>query len=396
LRSWPSTPGCKHPAGRPLCGQGSWRCAAIAGLLAWALTSPLQAHPPEEPPQEAAERDDELPAGFEPGWLPTAAAVFPGVVFHGTGLWLAGDADTAYDLARVQAIGLVTTTVGLLGIYGTGASQKTIAALYPTTLVGSAGFIVPWLADLYGASTGGRAAGAKLSLAPVEARAGFAYAYDPIFDYANFGFARADLRVEPVTLSPQAWVALDDDNQRLRLQADARLLGPRAGERQPPADGSFVDLETAVTYHRFGTERFETLTVEAAVATRYDMRRLGASLRGSFAELAVGLGAQTADHYTSPTGLGNKLDGLLLVRSAFGVYLGSQGRYGEAKLYYDHRHDDFAAGSGLGTRVDGIAGHVGLEGFYYPFARWGAFADLQAGSAYLALLGVTFRYGDQR
>lgn len=390
MRPWPSTPGCIRASRRSL-------CVLLAALAFLCVAAPLEAHPSGDPPEEVVNQsDDELPEGFEPGWLPTAAAVFPGVLLHGTGLWLAGDADAAYDLARVQAIGLVAGTAGFLGVYGTGASQKTIAALYPLTLVGTAAFVMPWFADIYGASVGGRKADADLALAPVEARAGFAHIYDPVFEYQNFGVVSADLRVEPVTLTPQAWFAIDDDNQRLRLQADVRLFGPRAGGGPRPADGSYVDLETAATYHRFGTDGFETLTVEAAAAGRYDLRRISASLRGSFAELAVGLGAQTVDHHTSPTGFGHTLDGLLLMRTAFGVYLGSEGRYGEAKLYYDHRHDDFAAGSGLGTRVDGIVGHVGLDAFYYPFARWGAFADIQAGSAYLGLIGVTYRYGESR
>ena len=99
-------------------------------------------------------------------------------------------------------------------------------------------------------------------------------------------------------------------------------------------------------------------------------------------------------HGYSNTELGEDFSGLLLMRTAYGVYFGPSGnRYGEAKIFYNHRHDDFIAGSGFNSDIDGLFGNVGLEGFYYLSDNWGVFADFRAAAAYMALAGVTFRYG---
>jgi hypothetical protein len=343
--------------------------------------------------EEAVAEQVELPEDFDPGFWPTAAAVFPGVLFHGSGLWLAGADDAAYEVARVQAIGLVTTTLSLIGIYTTGASEDTIGLFAYPGLVGVSAFVMPWFADIYGSSVGGRTASARQALAPIEARAGYMYVHDPVFDYDHFTYAEAEVRLEPVRLVPKAWVSLDNDNQQLRFEGIGRLIGPRAGERATRPDGSFLDLEGAVTYHSF-EEGFKSLVVESSLAGRYDLRRLSPVLQGSFYELSLGLGGQFFGYDAPDAELGEDLSALLLMETAFGVYFGpSADRYGEAKVYYDHRHDGFVRGLGLASQVDGVMGHVGAEGFYYLGDNWGAFADFKAGSTYTAMGGLTFRYG---
>lgn len=386
-----------------------WRRGRLWGLCAvligWMMASPAVAQAQQEERAQAtdspvvldgeqtAAAEQELPAEFEPGALPTLAAIFPGVLFHGTGLWLAGADEAAYELARIEAVGLLTMAAGIVGVYATGASRDTIELLYYPSLVGMSAFVTPWFADIYGSAVGGRQADARQALAPVEARAGYAYVYDPVFDYRHFSYAQAEVRLEPVRLVPSAWISVDDDNQRLRLEGIGRLLGPRASERATRPDGSFLDLETAVTYHNF-SEGFQTLTLETQLAGRYDMRRLSPVLRGSFYELALGAGAQLFGYAVDDGELGEDVSALLLMRTAYGVYLGPSGdRYGEAKIYYDHRHDDFAAGININGQADGLMGHVGAKGFYYLGKNWGAFADLTAGSGYVALGGITFRYG---
>lgn len=252
---------------------------------------------------------------------------------------------------------------------------------------------MPWFADIYGSSVGGRTASARQALAPIEARAGYMYVYDPVFEYDHFTYAEAEVRLEPVRLVPKAWISVDNDNQRLRFEGIGRLFGPRAGERATRPDGSFLDLEGAVTYHNF-EEGFESLVIESSVAGRYDLRRLSPVLQGSFYELSLGLGGQFFGYDAPDAELGEDLSALLLMDTAFGVYFGpSADRYGEAKVYYDHRHDGFVRGLGLASQVDGVMGHVGAEGFYYLGDNWGAFADFKAGSTYTAMGGLTFRYG---
>lgn len=50
--------------------------------------------------------------GFEPGLLPAAAALLPGLVLHGAGHWLAGDRATAWRLLAAQGTGLGLLAVG--------------------------------------------------------------------------------------------------------------------------------------------------------------------------------------------------------------------------------------------------------------------------------------------
>lgn len=367
----------------------------VAGPVRASADDDDETLPDDSPVVDATDREEEeLPAEFEAGALPTAAALFPGLLLHGSGLYVAGDKQGAYALATAQAIGLLGATVGLLTVYGSAASRRVINPIYYGSLASVSALAVSWFADIYGASVGGRSDEARVRLPPLEARAGYAYIHDTQFDYAHFGHARADFRLEPIHFAPEAWIGLNDDNQRFRLGSDVRFYGPRSAPADAAADGTFLDLETGVTYHNFGTEEFEYMVFEAGLGGRYDLRRISPTLRGSFTELSLGVGSQMHGYDGEGTQLGEDFSSLLLMRTAFGLYLDPPGApYGEVKLYYNHRHDDFAGGSSFNTTVDGLMGHGGLEGFYYPGRHWGLFADLQAGSAYLALAGLTFRYG---
>ncbi|HEX6245763.1 MAG TPA: hypothetical protein VFZ61_32790, partial [Polyangiales bacterium] len=88
----------------------------------------------------------------------------------------------------------------------------------------------------------------------------------------------------------------------------------------------------------------------------------------------------------------NNAFGMLLARFGFGVYVGSGPRSGEAQLYYDHRHDDFAAGLGVKGIASGPLGHFGLSGRYYVTQAWGASALIELGSAVVAGLNLCYRH----
>ena len=71
---------------------------------------------------------------------------------------------------------------------------------------------------------------------------------------------------------------------------------------------------------------------------------------------------------------------MLLARFGFGMYLGDPAeRGGEVVVYYDHRHDDFAAGLKLTGLGSGIPGHFGAEARYYFGHRIRAFARCPSG-----------------
>jgi len=328
------------------------------------------------------------PPPFHPGAAAKGAAIFPGLVLHGTGHLVARDRRTAYRLMALEGAGLGLTAAGFATLAATGASRHLSPVIFATPVAGVGLFIVSWLADVQGVTMPAGGRGAPLLGAPVlEARLGTRYVYDPTVAYGTLVGPALDLRWRRWRLSPGAWIATAGHNVRANLEAGFRFAGPRPGAEA--ADGSHVEAALGATHHRF-RENFDLTVLEAQARGRVDLRRLGPSLSGSFAEWGLGLGwALTHFHVGARE---TDADGLLLARFGYGLYFGqAPGRTGEVMAYYDHRHDDYAGGLKLTGLGSGAAGHVGLEGTFYVFARWGLRIEAQAGSAYLAGLALVHR-----
>jgi hypothetical protein len=88
------------------------------------------------------------------------------------------------------------------------------------------------------------------------------------------------------------------------------------------------------------------------------------------------------------------LEHVLLGRFGFGVTLrGLSAPGSEAVVYYDHRHDDYAAGLQLNGIGSGVAGHFGASVRWFFLESFGIAADAQVGSAYLGGASLLFRPG---
>ena len=125
---------------------------------------------------------------------------------------------------------------------------------------------------------------------------------------------------------------------------------------------------------------------------RLDLSHVGYSLRGAFVEGHVGAGLEFYDFTVPGANIGDDASGLLLVRFGFGVYLGdSRARTGEVLLYYDHRHDDYAAGMGVAGIASGVLGHVGTSAHYYLTPSFALTLLCEVGSAAVAGLGLRYR-----
>lgn len=363
--------------------------------LALAVSSPVGAQPidasPEaDPPaaEPAAEpTQDAPPEGFEPGVWPALAAVVPGVLIHGSGHYVAGDGETAAELLIAQGVGLGMIIVGGGVLAASGASRRLIGVTSTVALSGVGLFFVPMLPDIYGAATGGRDA-PPARLPRLTARLGYAWVHDPQFAYDHFSTVGLDARLGPVTLASSAWIALDDDNARLRQRVDYRLLGDNLG---PLDDGSALDVQTAVTWHRYGTDGFSVLSGELALDGRYDLRNMSPTLDGSFVLGALGWGMEFYTYDVPGLGFAEDIAEMLLLRFGWGLYFA--GRRGELSVYYDHRKDGFAAGLGTKGLGGGIPGHLGLTADFAIDERWVIDLDVQVGSAYVAGVGVRYRYG---
>jgi hypothetical protein len=335
-------------------------------------------------------RADE-PAGAPPpdrGPASVGAAVFPGVLVHGAGHWVAGDRRTGYRLLAMEGVGLGLAAGGLATLAATGASRHLSPVIFATPVAGAGLFIVSWLADVQGVALPSGARGAPLLTAPVlEARLGTRYVHDPTIEYGTLVGPALDLRWGRWRLSPGAWIATGGHNTRLDLDVGFRPTGPRPGAFS--ADGSYVEVVLGATHHRF-REDFDLTVLEAGARGRFDLRRLAPSLAGSFAEWGLGLGWALTHYHVGARE--TDADGLLLARFGYGLYFGhAPGRTGEVMAYYDHRHDDYAGGLKLTGLGSGVAGHVGLDGTWYFHGRWGALIEGQVGSASLVGLSLIHR-----
>ena len=326
--------------------------------------------------------------------IAAGAAVLPGVIVHGSGHFVAGDPQTGYRLLAIEGAGLGAVALGFVPIVATGASRRLVGAGVVLTAGGVGLFAISALADLYGVLAPSGGLGAARGIAPIlQTSFGYRYVYDPAFTYRHFVHYGLDYRLDGWRVQPSAWFATDDTNSRVRGLAAYRFVGPRPNGALEARDGSFLELQAALTRHAFTSNRFVTTTGEVAVAGRLDMGRVAPSLTGSFAEMGFGWALQAHAYGTARTSA--DVAELLLARFGYGMYIGWPGRpRGEVIVYYDHRHDGFAAGLKIPGLGSGVVGHFGMQGHFYMSNQWGVAAEVAAGSAYISGLSILFRYGE--
>jgi hypothetical protein len=371
----------------------SRRLSLLAGLLGLAISEASPARAAEAarapaPPITKPAKPKEPSSGRRA--LGVGASVVPGVLVHGTGHYVLGEPRTGTRLLLAEGIGLGAIAVGGVGLFASGASRYLVAPAAALTIAGAGIFAVSWLADVYGSAAAEPSGSPRLRAPVLESELGYRYVYDPQFRYRSFLVEALDLRWQNVRIAPSGWFALDDVNRRLRLLGAWRFFGPMPARAAPAKDGSFLDLELAVTDHRYDSDGFAILTWEVGANGRFDLDRYDEALRGSFAELGLGYALEAYDYDVPGLELGRDLEHLLLMRFGFGIYLGSKGS--EAMLYYDHRHDGFAAGLKLTGLASGIPGHFGVASRLYFDDSFGLLLDAQIGSAYVLGLSALYRH----
>lgn len=362
------------------------RAAALLVAAGCLLADPVLAADAESGAESAAEASPgrRVAAG--------ATAVVAGPVVHGAGHFVRGETGTGWWLLAGEGIGLAGAVGGIAGLAVTGAAPETVHGFTWLTIHGVGLFTTSWLADIYGSVSTGRGAGAPLRTAPwLTLDVGHRAIHDPVFDYGHLIVLGAEWRYRLLTLEARTWLAADDDNQRVQLWPRWRILGARPD--RPAADGSFLDVRTGLNWHRYGTERFATMMGEVALRGRLDLHPIGRTLRGSFAEAELGIAAGGTQH----EGFDAEEETLLLGGFAYGMYLGhARDGFGEASLYYDHRHDGYVAGMkapGLGS---GAPGHVGARARLRVFGRWGVDVRGAVGSSWLGGVSLVHQMGGRR
>jgi hypothetical protein len=359
--------------------------------------------------QEPALTQQPKPQQSEPAsrFWPASAAVVPGLVVHGAGHYALGEKQTARNLLWMEASGLALFLTGGLTIVLTGASRYLVGPSAALTMAGFGLFSTSYMADIYG--TLSKDGGAVLSRyrAPAiwETELGYRRVADSQFAYEDFLVERVSRSVGPFRLSPSAWFSMKGDTARYRLETQYRFAGSLAGSNisqaaggglPPSPDASFADLTLGFVHQRHAPERFTKSSAELSVDGRYDLARLGPTLRGAFVELSAGYALGRIDYDAIGLEVPHDLEHLLLGRFGFGVLLRGQSAPGsEAVVYYDHRHDDYAAGLKLKGLGSGVIGHFGLGLRWFFNESVGIAGDAQVGSAYIAGASLLYRQGSR-
>jgi hypothetical protein len=322
--------------------------------------------------------------------LPAAAAIVPGVIVHGAGHYALGQAATGRHLLLMEGLGLGLFLGGGLTIVFTGASRYFTAPAASATMLGFGLFSTSYLADIYGSLATDGGAVRYPPPASWETELGYRRLQDPEFAYRDFVFQRVSRQLGPLRLSPSGFFSLRGDTARYRVEAQYRLAGQL--DQAAAGDLSFVDLTLGFVHQLHGPEHFSRSSGELSCDARYDLRRLGASLRGSFIELGAGYALARVDYNLTGLKVPSDLEHVLLARIGFGVLLRGESAPGsEALLYYDHRHDDYVAGLKLRGIGSGVLGHFGLSARWFFNRSLGLALDAQAGSAYLGGASLLFR-----
>lgn len=331
------------------------------------------------PATARAEEDAPRPKRRAPA---IGAAVVPGLLLHGSGHWVAGERATARRMLAIEAAAIAAIGAGLVPLAL--ANRRTSWPAIPLVVSGTGVLIGNWLGDLYGSAGAADLLGRPAERGPdIAIQSGYGFVHDPRLQTGSFGVLGAEGRLGRWGAAAGAW--LGRDNQRISAGGDRRILG------SPRGTGSHLELRGRVRYHRYA-EDFTIAGAEVEVGGRLDLARLAPTLAGSFAELSTGLGLDVVDYRIE--GIETDVWDALVGGFAWGLYLGA-GR-GEARVFYDHRRDGFAAGLATGNRGNGFLGHFGAELDLRLAGPWGLHASTAIGSAWVAHLALRYSIGGSR
>ncbi len=364
------------------------RTAALTSAATASLTSDAKESRADGDNQD----DGAIPVTPVTGSRPLAVvgSIVPGVLLHGSGQWLLGRRKTAHRLLLAEAAGVGGVLGGLAGLAVTGASRYLVIPFAWATIAGVGLFGFSLIADIHATVLTDEQKGRAATLtAPVEVSVGYNHVYDPQFRYRNFFKHTATFRTGAWAFGPRLESAVDDKNYRLSADVAYRFVGPRPDVRSN--SGSFVDAAVTATRHAYVSDGFAITTVEATARARLDLRDFDPHLSGGYVQLDPGL-AVSSIRYDLPTDE-RELTDLLLMRMTYGIYLNRPTDVAgdEIALYYDHRHDGYAAGLKLTGLGSGVPGHFGTRARFWPLDDFGFSLEGEVGSALVGGLSLWYR-----
>ncbi|MCP4136110.1 MAG: hypothetical protein GY754_34385 [bacterium] len=338
--------------------------------------------------QEKAEeipKETPKPVVVENGFIPGVVSIFPGVILHGSGLWMGDDPDAAYDLMIMEGIGVGAILVSITAMALTGASPKVSGPMVPVTAAGSGLFFTSWLADLYGSFLGSRPVARMERGNYFDISSGYWYVYDPQFKYQNLLHFSFEKTIGGWSFSPKAWIALDDDNQKYLGEISYQFMGPRSSFFAEYKNK--VEFSPTLRYsnHNYGSEKFIKHTADLSAVGRFFMGSYWKSLDGSFTVYELGFSTEWVNFTIENIDIPIDYNVYFIFTFGYGIFLGSEeSPLGEIVLFYNHRRDDYAGGMGIEGAGQGVLGYCGLniEFFIGPYVELEI--ELKAGSALIA------------
>jgi hypothetical protein len=363
----------------------SFACVrAIAALILLSVTFQSAAAHAAEP----VTRDRRVAAGL---------AIVPGAALHGSGHYALGQKKTALALLITEGVGLALLIGGVSTELASGNSRELAGPALASTVLGSGLVLASFGADLYGTLATDGGAVDLLPRAPpqLESEFGYRYVADPHFSYGHFVVESLTLRQGDFRFTPSAWFASNASNVRYRVEAAYRMVGLEPGELGKLDD--HLEIVLGGMHQRYLPERFQRSGLELTLDTRFDFCHIGETLRGSFIDLALGYGVAKVTYDIQGVPVPADTDDLLLARVGLGVALRGPAAAGsEARVYYDHRHDDYAAGFLTPGRISGVFGKFGADLRWFFRPRLGLLLDAQVGSAVVAGFSLLLREGKLR
>lgn len=351
-------------------------CAlALAASTILATSTLAHAEQPEDPPPPTRARRA----------LAAGAAIVPGVLVRGTGHWLVGERRTAKRLLVLEGVGLGLAALGGIPIGVTGGAEETLPGL--VLLVPAVGLLFTSVAaDVWGAAGGACIAGTPAPPPALDVAAGYTFVGDPHLPFANLATGAATVWRGPAHVRVSGW--LGDGTWQARAVAGWRVHGPRPGER--PHDTSALDVTAAAAEERRADQGLRVATGEVGARARFDLARIGPSLRGTFATLGIDLGAERIRYTLGGTGASDT-SGLFSGHVGWGFALGDGAeRALETELYYEHRRDTLAGGLTPPLAYNGFIGYVGAVTTAWR-GRTGVSLRVDVGSAYVVSLAAHVR-----
>lgn len=351
----------------------------VALFLVTSLSFPARAAEPEPSTREPEARTETPSPGRRA--LGAAAAVVPGVLVRGAGHYVIGERETAAHLLALEGVGLGMILGGGGVVFASGASRWVVGPAAAIAMMGFGVFGTSLLADVYGTVSTDAGAVRRPHLPKLETEFGYRRLEDVQFSHHDFLVEGMRLQHGNFGVGLLGFFSLGANNARYRAELLYRFLDDSDLSQSDYADR--LDVTLGFVRHAYPTERFAMTSGEVSVLARYDFAHLGRTLSGSFGEFGLGYARGVMSYDIEGQHVPSDSYDLLLGRFGFGVRLRGKSAPGsEVLLYYDHRHDDFAAGlkvTGIGS---GAVGHFGFQTKWFFNSSLGVLADVNVGSAW--------------